>query len=122
MSNIKATSATQTIKLTASTKQTEKIVIKPGQAIQLMVDGQLYTGQQHINGKAVRLVRKGRTLEVQLDEQSLAVVEDFYANEGAETGQTQALSEQDTLALLQEGSAVQVAAAPDGEAAVALPQ
>ncbi|WP_299514267.1 hypothetical protein, partial [uncultured Limnohabitans sp.] len=43
------------------------------------MDGQPFTGQQHINGKAVRLVRKGRTLEVQLDGRTVAVVEDFYA-------------------------------------------
>ncbi|MBD8051744.1 beta strand repeat-containing protein, partial [Limnohabitans radicicola] len=106
----------------AATPAAQKIKAQPGQALQLVIDGVAYVGQPQIKGKAVQLVRKGRQLEVQLQDQAVAVVEDFYASEGAAPGQALALSAQDTLALLQEGSAVQVAAAPAAEPAVALPQ
>ena len=53
-------------------------IIKPGQAIQLMVDGQLYTGQKTINGRTLRLVRKNGILVLEADGQALAEVEGFF--------------------------------------------
>jgi hypothetical protein len=89
----------------------QRIKVLPGQAFRLVIDDIAYVGQQHINGKAVKLLRQGGQLEVQLEDQTVAVVEDFYVTEGATLvpadGGTQ--GEQHTLASLQAGSAVQVA-------------
>ncbi len=114
--------ATQTLNLAVAQKHTEKIALQPGQAIKLMIDGQLYTGQKTINGRPLRLVRKNDKLILEAEAQALAEVAGFFPPQtdtaqaapdeaGADTNLLGAL---DAQSLFESGSSVQLAAADAG--------
>ncbi len=118
MSKSPSNASTQTINLAVAQKQTEKIALQPGQAIKIMVDGQPYTGQKTINGQAVRMVRKGDKLILEVEGQDQALVElsGFFPAEAA-TEQAVAqdlLGTIDAQALFEAGSSAQVASAELG--------
>lgn len=83
MSNAKASTATQIIKLATNANKTEKIVAQPGQAIQLVVDGQIYTGQKAIQGRQLRVVRRTDKLILEADgsEHALVEVSGFFSTD-----------------------------------------
>lgn len=132
MSKSQNTTAAQTLNLAVAQKQTEKIALQPGQAIKIMVDGQPYTGQKTINGRAVRMVRKGDKLilEVEGQDQALVEVSGFFpADSAAEQAATiegvsadNLLGYLDPQGLFESGSSAQVAAADTvGAPAVSTP-
>ena len=120
MSNSSNNTSAQIINLAVAQKQTEKIALQPGQAIKIMVDGQLYTGQKTINGRAVRMVRKGDKLILEVEgqgqDQALVEVSGFFPADSA-TEQAAAqdlLGNIDPQALFESGSSAQLASAELG--------
>ena len=100
---------------------------QPGQPLVLVVDGIPYTGQKQINGKTIKLLRKGRSLHLQVEGQSAFVADDFFAAATVSSaapvqgetvvvanGDASDSTEVDLQTLLQHGSAVQIAAADTG--------
>lgn len=72
---------TKTVQINSQQAAPQKLRAEPGQALSLVIDGVPFTGQKQINGKAVKLVRKGRALELHLEGQdhAAAVIENIYA-------------------------------------------
>ena len=94
---------------------------QPGQPLVLVVDGIPYTGQKQINGKTIKLLRKGRSLHLQVEGQSAFVADDFFAAATVSSaapvqgetvvvanGDASDSTEVDLQTLLQHGSAVQL--------------
>jgi hypothetical protein len=116
------TSLIKTIKI-KSGAAAQKLRAQPGLDLNWVIDGVPYTGQTHIHGKAVRLVRKGRALEVHIEGQRDAalVVQDFYAaNHVPESAEPQVLSDQQVQLVLQSGAS-QPGAHADAPAAPVAP-
>ena len=100
--------------------------LQPGQSLVLVVDGVPYTGQKQINGKTVKLLRKGRALHLQVEGQIVFVADDFFAatisSDEPVHRETAVIAQGDSAdgmvvdlqALLRQGSAVQIAAADSG--------
>ena len=99
MSNTKPSAVIQTIKLTANTKQIEKIAVQPGQSLQIIVDGQLYTGQKTIDGRRLRLTRQSDKLILATEdaEQPLLEISGFFAHDPASAQTTDFFSPADML-------------------------
>ena len=57
----------------------QTIKAQPGQTLVLVIDGVPYTGQKQINGKTIKLLRKGRALQVQVEDQIAWIADDFFA-------------------------------------------
>lgn len=118
---VAANQVAQTIELLSRSKLGQKIAVQPGQALQIVVDGQIYTGQKKIKGQTLNLKRKGNALllVVQGQEEPLLEVNGFYAPSPADTDASLSADAipVDALSLLQQGSSTQMAAADLGGSA-----
>ena len=59
--------------------------LQSGQSLVLVVDGVPYTGQKQINGKTIKLLRKGRALHLQVEGQIVFVADDFLRPRSVQT-------------------------------------
>ena len=100
--------------------------IQPGQMLILVVDGIPYSGQRQINGKPLKLLRKGRDLQLQIQGLIAFSADNFFTdaasssrpddggNLAVPTDHSTDSTAVDIQTLLQEGSAVQIAAVDRG--------
>ena len=100
--------------------------IQPGQMLILVVDGIPYSGQRQINGKPLKLLRKGRDLQLQIQGLIAFSADNFFTDAASSsrpddggnlvvpTDHSTDSTAVDIQTLLQEGSAVQVAAVDRG--------
>ena len=100
--------------------------IQPGQMLILVVDGIPYSGQRQINGKPLKLLRKGRDLQLQIQGLIAFSADNFFTDAASSsrpddggnlvvpTDHSTDSTAVDIQTLLQEGSAVQIAAVDRG--------
>ena len=87
----KAANSLHVVQMDVLAGKLQRIKVRPGVGVQLVINGEAYTGQKQIKGRAVHCARRGYALEILLKDQIVAVIEDFFTNEGDASGQALAL-------------------------------